>query len=452
MATRYTTYTSLPDAITENVTTGHDDHHENLNAWHNWVNEDRPYGGTINVKEYGAVGDGVNDDTTAIQNALSTAVANNPSTVAVFFPAGTYKVTDTLLSFNPNAEWRGLKVYGLGRRNSVINFQTTNKNAFEFNTSPTGGGNIAYLRFEGFRIDSTSNTNTAFYFWSDQNNPVQDIGFTDVGVGGTAWLRGWDFDGPETNFNHNSEIFVEQCATGQSVHFAEAAFEVRNDNDDVSADQNVNFYFINNKWEFQSGDGIKFTRGGHCHVWGGSYILIDDTHTNADTMFVLGNGTVAAGSTGPGAKVFSCIGVRFELRSNTHKLLDHYWGGGTTAGQVLFEACETYGGDYGSRYDQPLVRINGTHGETFGNIKFQNCILYGYIEVDIPTPDSSNGKVILDSCTMYSHQNPSPGLPFTGTAISTTAASDPKGAIRYTGSTAPSYRVQDCYRLTDASG
>jgi parallel beta-helix repeat protein len=44
--------------------------------------------GTFNVKDYGAVGDGVADDTTAIQAAVT---AGN-----VFFPAGTYKITATI--------------------------------------------------------------------------------------------------------------------------------------------------------------------------------------------------------------------------------------------------------------------------------------------------------------------------------------------------------------------
>lgn len=47
-----------------------------------------------NVKSYGAVGDGVNDDTTAIQNAIAYIKSINGG--IVWFPVGTYKITATL--------------------------------------------------------------------------------------------------------------------------------------------------------------------------------------------------------------------------------------------------------------------------------------------------------------------------------------------------------------------
>lgn len=61
--------------------------------------EDAP----INCKDYGAVGDGVADDTAAIQAALS---AGNSSDRAVYLPPGTYKISSTL---QPQA---GVKFYG----------------------------------------------------------------------------------------------------------------------------------------------------------------------------------------------------------------------------------------------------------------------------------------------------------------------------------------------------
>jgi hypothetical protein len=49
--------------------------------------------GLLNVKNYGAVGDGATDDTSAINQAITAAVSSNKG---VFFPAGSYKVASTI--------------------------------------------------------------------------------------------------------------------------------------------------------------------------------------------------------------------------------------------------------------------------------------------------------------------------------------------------------------------
>src|SRR5260370_18402228 len=53
-----------------------------------------PFPSWANVKiNYGAVGDGVTDDTAAIQGALNALGPNNPT---LYFPTGTYSISQTL--------------------------------------------------------------------------------------------------------------------------------------------------------------------------------------------------------------------------------------------------------------------------------------------------------------------------------------------------------------------
>src|SRR6516162_3528333 len=53
-----------------------------------------PFASWANVKtNYAAAGDGVADDTAAIQNALNALGPTNPT---LYFPAGTYRITQTL--------------------------------------------------------------------------------------------------------------------------------------------------------------------------------------------------------------------------------------------------------------------------------------------------------------------------------------------------------------------
>lgn len=59
----------------------------------------------VSVKDFGAVGDGVTDDTAAIQAALDAPPA------ALYFPAGTYRVTSSLL-FRNGASNNNLTLYG----------------------------------------------------------------------------------------------------------------------------------------------------------------------------------------------------------------------------------------------------------------------------------------------------------------------------------------------------
>tara|TARA_Y100001963_G_scaffold84934_1_gene117614 strand:- start:1967 stop:7441 length:5475 start_codon:yes stop_codon:yes gene_type:complete len=66
--------------------------------------------GIYNVTSYGAKGDGTNDDTSEIQTCLNEAAGNG----RVYFPAGTYLISDTLLI--PSNSY----VYGDGPQNTII--------------------------------------------------------------------------------------------------------------------------------------------------------------------------------------------------------------------------------------------------------------------------------------------------------------------------------------------
>ena len=63
-----------------------------------------PDTGIVSVKDYGAVGNGSDDDTTYIQDAL------NSNHEAIYFPTGNYRITSTLTSTSKNNR----KIYGEG--------------------------------------------------------------------------------------------------------------------------------------------------------------------------------------------------------------------------------------------------------------------------------------------------------------------------------------------------
>ena len=102
--------------------------------------------GLINVRVYGARGDGVTDDTAAIQAALD-------ASLNVFIPSGTYK-TSSPLTVRSNHH-----VYGSGFLNSIILNTTTD------GLTRQGSGDVTHITLRDFQIQTANNgTNTQIGF------------------------------------------------------------------------------------------------------------------------------------------------------------------------------------------------------------------------------------------------------------------------------------------------
>lgn len=128
---------TLPETI-HTGDTGHDSNHESLHARYNADVAATPAGlqsvvdrlSTVetlvfNVKSYGAVGDGITDDTTAIQAAINAAANTGATTTThrggiVYLPPGRYKITSGLVITNAGGVTLQGGAYGAILNNAAV--------------------------------------------------------------------------------------------------------------------------------------------------------------------------------------------------------------------------------------------------------------------------------------------------------------------------------------------
>lgn len=155
-------------------------------------------GAPFNVLDFGAVGDGVADDTAAIQAAIDSVGSNG----AVFFPVGTYKITSTLNYAGANANaitlysdsspgrgYTGANLLWDGAVGGTMMSFTTANNSLVKNLSFRGEGIAAVLlklnqpsssgvMIEGCIFNNAAGTNSAMLQIGDNNNQVSEVRIT----------------------------------------------------------------------------------------------------------------------------------------------------------------------------------------------------------------------------------------------------------------------------------
>jgi hypothetical protein len=158
----------------------------------------------VSVKDFGAVGDGVTDDTAAIQAAL---VASRQ----VYFPPGNYLISSAL---QPNT---GHTLVGAGRRSggTTITVATNTINAFE----PIGNARAVIIK--GFALNSpTGGSNSAFYIDPVSGLVESTIEDVDVSSGFLSALRGaelfWNNAVRDCRFFAREAIYIVGT-TGTSI-------------------------------------------------------------------------------------------------------------------------------------------------------------------------------------------------------------------------------------------
>lgn len=136
-----------------------------------------------NVKDYGAVGNGTTDDTTALQAAITAAVAGKGRLI---WPPGTYKISSALLMGTSSSGSTNWEMSGTG---VTIMQDTNNTPIFKFTKELTR--NFVIRGFEFAWTNNQASTNTlaiGIYFDSDTNN---NYGFYNFEVCNVIFRNGY---------------------------------------------------------------------------------------------------------------------------------------------------------------------------------------------------------------------------------------------------------------------
>ena len=126
----------------------------------------------VSVKDFGAVGDGVADDTAAIQAAIDAAatfgVTGNFG-AAVYFPSGRYIVSSTISL--PGSQY--VSLFGTGR-SSVISWNGANSDVMFSMDNGTDGSQI-FIEKLHFLVPTNNNSVTAFEFCKTPSNAIVNV-------------------------------------------------------------------------------------------------------------------------------------------------------------------------------------------------------------------------------------------------------------------------------------
>jgi hypothetical protein len=407
---------------------------------------------TVDVKDYGAKGDGVTDDSDAIKAAVTAAISGRASGIVkkdIFFPPGNYKVTkkDTLM-WSPTTgtadQIFGLRFRGSGPRVTNIDFVTN----FAANADPrennliTAAMRLRYTYFEDMSFRSTNLNNRFAYYWSvdaldgSSQYPEYGVGQNQYFVyRNVEWRGSWDrvigVDG-DNQANNNSEHHFIMCSTDTASRYKDAFLHCGISSPASRNQQNqfLNYFMLSCNFALREGDFFRFDRGGSINVFGGSWSMVG-TDTAARYFYMPLSGSDVTASR------LNVNGVRFEPKiTANHKIIDCNWNNGN----VTFTSCSDVAAIQDPNADGNIYHQYTATSGRIPIVRYQDCVLGGYHNVVATGSSLTNGKMIYEGCRFY-HTNTAVG------AASATATA----FLRYTSAPAR-YAFRDSWATADVSG
>jgi len=181
-------------------------------------------GGVVNVKNFGAIGDGIADDRTAIVNAI----AALPETGTLFFPTGKYKVSTTI-TITKSVHFQGVPVLGYVTAagyeypaGSMIKSDGNGVAVFEFRSVSLSNTNHANSSISDLSfMDLAGRNDTLVIVRNITRFKVSDCTFSNAAVGLKIDASGDDASWANLSNNHfhynNIGLFLAKGTTGEGI-------------------------------------------------------------------------------------------------------------------------------------------------------------------------------------------------------------------------------------------
>lgn len=222
-------------------------------------------GAPANVLDFGAVGDGVTDDTAAIQAALDSGA------LSVFIPAGSFLCSSLLM---PSTTY--FTLHGTGQSSTLVQKAGSSNALIRWDT-----GSIVYTQglIQGIQIKGTNGSSDCINTSGVGGITLQDIYILDVPVG----YSGIYLNGIPSEYNHDQRVINLQVYSNTVNGFAGVRLGPK------VADCNISNYICNNnfktKYCIYADAGAQTTTLEDSHIYNAALNIMKCEGTNSSFTF-----------------------------------------------------------------------------------------------------------------------------------------------------------------------
>jgi hypothetical protein len=280
----------------------------------------------LSVRDFGAKGDGVTDDTAAIRNAIH-ALSSRSSlffgyrmgTGALYFPEGVYRITESgLLSDTGGFLQSGMTLRGAGKRNTILWLDPAAASADMWFYDNNDTSKMWGMVCEGITFAGGATWHEAHPFtgigYGFSNVSQFSKGFK---VSGPGWESGFVFN--DCGFRYLETVF--QCSGGNNADthmFIDCEVMKAINVTVIDNNQSMNVTWIGCYLNEIYGDTLRYTAnasggGGNFLMMGGA--VIAQTGAGASPKYIV---RCTDGGPGLSSAPITFSSVRFELRGNWH--------------------------------------------------------------------------------------------------------------------------------------